>query len=251
MKAIEHATIWSTYIPDQEWAIYQRAIAGARERGLRFALGGAFALATYTGHWRNTKDLDFYILPRDRDAMVDLLTYLGLSDYYDQQPYDRGWIYRAHQGDVIIDAIWSMANYRVEVDEAWLSGDPEMIIRGEYLRILPPEELLWSKLYVLQRDRCDWTDTLNLIYSVGPALDWRHLLNRLAEDAPLLSGVLSIFTWLCPGRAQLLPLWLWEQLHLPGPSTERAVDIDRSRVNLLDSRPWFFPLIAQGEGVKT
>ena len=30
--------------------------------------------------------------------------------------------------------------------------------------MLPPEELIWAKLYVLQRDRSDWPDILNLLY---------------------------------------------------------------------------------------
>jgi len=33
---------------------------------------GAFGFAGYTGRWRNTKDLDCFMLPRDRDAAVAL-----------------------------------------------------------------------------------------------------------------------------------------------------------------------------------
>jgi hypothetical protein len=45
-------------------------------------LGGAFAMAAYTGRWRNTKDMDLFVLPSQRDAMVQLLTELGFQDYY-------------------------------------------------------------------------------------------------------------------------------------------------------------------------
>src|SRR5687768_2569297 len=112
---------WTEGIPDEEWSVYQRVIQSAKEAGIPFALGGAFSVATYTGRWRNTKDLDIYILPADRERMIKLVTNLGLKDFYDQLPYQRHWIYRAYQGEVIVDLIWAMANDWEEVDEAWLN----------------------------------------------------------------------------------------------------------------------------------
>ena len=235
-------TTWADQIPLEQWSVYERAIAAVRTSGLPFVLGGACALATYTGHWRNTKDLDLYVLPHDRDAIIAALSRAGLTDYYDEEAYDRGWIYRAHRGEVIVDAIWAMANYRTQVDARWLTGGPIVPIRGEALAILPAEELIWAKLYIVHRDRCDWTDVLNLIYAAGLALDWEHLIGRLEEDVPLLRAVLSMFSWLCPGRAQRLPGWLWRRLELAEPVGGVAPDIDRRRVALLDSRPWFYPL---------
>jgi hypothetical protein len=221
----------------EQWPIYQRVLQEARARGLRFALGGAFAVATYTGLWRNTKDLDIYVLPEDREAMIELLNQLGLTDYYDTLPYDRRWIYRSHSNGVIVDIIWAMANRRAYVDETWLSAGVDVDVGGEVVRVLPAEEVIWNKLYVLQRDRCDWPDCLNLVYSAGPDLDWCRLLDRLGEDASLLAGMLAVFAWISPGRARTLPEWLWERLRLepppPGP------DLDRTRVELLDSREWF------------
>src|SRR5262245_12798887 len=51
---------WTEHIPDEEWAIYERAIGAIRKTGRPFMLAGAFGLAAYTGRWRNTKDIDFY-----------------------------------------------------------------------------------------------------------------------------------------------------------------------------------------------
>ena len=239
VKTPDEQLTWPQEIPEGQWRVYQRVLDEVRAQGLRFALGGAFALATYTDRWRNTKDLDLLILPQDRQTMVEVLTRCGLGDYYDQLPYDRGWIYRASNGEVIVDAIWAMANRRAWVDEAWLSRGPEVKVRGEALRVVPPEEMIWSKLYVLQHERCDWPDVLNLIYAAGSTLDWQHLLDRLAEDKPLLRAVLSVYAWLCPGRSQALPPWLWERLPLPGAQPGASPEVDRARVNRLDTRPWF------------
>jgi hypothetical protein len=227
-----------TLLPDEQWEIYRAVIRTARTRKIQFALGGAFGFAAYTGQWRNTKDMDLYVLPEDRDAMVDVLSSAGLADFYGRLPYDRRWIYRGNQDDTIVDVIWAMANQRAQVDQRWFSAARPVRLREEALVVIPPEEMLWQKLYIVQRDRCDWPDVLNIIYALGPALDWAHLIERLEEDWPLLRGVLSVFAWIAPGRARALPEWLWDRLRATPPANG-APEIDRARVDLMDSRPWF------------
>jgi hypothetical protein len=226
-------------LPDRQWEIYREAIREARRRGIRFALGGAFALGIYTGRWRNTKDLDLYVLPENRHAMIAALDAAGLEDYYDVLPYDRSWIYRGHRGEIIVDAIWAMANQRAQVDMSWFERARQSALRGEALDVIPPEELLWQKLYIIQRERCDWPDVLNVIYAMGACLDWSWLLDRLGADRPVLAAALSLFGWLCPGRARGLPAWLWERLGTALPEACAGPTIDTARVALLDTRPWF------------
>ena len=105
---------WTRLVGPAEWEVYQPAIQGLREGGIRFVLGGAFGLAANTGHWRNTKDLDFFVLPADREKAVERLTGLGFTDYYPTLAYDRGWIYRATRSGVIVDVIWGTPNRRTE-----------------------------------------------------------------------------------------------------------------------------------------
>jgi hypothetical protein len=238
-SALAHAE-WGTRIPDEEWAVYQRAIQQVRALHIPFAFGGAFALAAYTGQFRNTKDFDFYVRPQDREAITGALAAAGLQDYYDRLPYDRSWIYRASQGDIIVDAISAMANQRAVVDDGWLTRGPEIMLRGERLRAIPIEELIWSKLYILQRERCDWGDCFNLLNAQAAAINWEHLLDRLGDDGPLIAGALEVFGWLVPGRADEIPAQVWPRLGITRPANNRLSD-PLARVNLLDSRPWFTP----------
>lgn len=230
---------WENRIPEPEWSVYQRVMHEARTAGIRFAFGGAFATAVYTGELRNTKDFDFYVLPQDRDQMREAIGRAGLQDLFDRLPYDRSWIYRGSTGDVIVDAIWAMANQRAQVDAQWMTHGPEVVIRGERLRAIPIEELIWAKLYIIQRTRCDWTDVLNLIDARAEGIDWEHLLVRLEGDGLLLAGALAVFGWLAPDRAQNIPHPIWERLGLRFPPASGGPDVTRRRANLLDSRPWF------------
>jgi hypothetical protein len=228
---------WTRMLSDAQWEVYGPVLREARKRGLPFALGGGFAIAAYTGQCRATKDLDIYIVHRDRDAMVDVVSSLGLRDYYEKLPYDRSWIYRSYTGDVIVDIIWAMANHRTEVDDDWLERGPDVELRGDRFQVIPAEEMVWDKLHVLQRDRCDWPDALNLLYAIGPDLDWEHLIERAGFDRPLLSAALWMLSYVSPGRARQLPDWLWDRLRVPPPPP--GADVERHHVELLDRRPWF------------
>jgi hypothetical protein len=228
-------------IPDDQWAVYREAIAAARTTGLPFMLGGGFALAAYTGRWRNTKDIDLYIMPEHRDAFVDALTAAGFGDYYDELPYDRGWIYRSVRGGVIVDIIWSMANRRSAAQASWFEHAQPITVREEPLTLIAAEELLWCKMYVMQRDHSDWPDALNLLYAVGPNLDWRRLVENVRDDLPVLRALLTLFAWVAPARAAELPGTIKRRLNLTSSIAVTPEEEER-RVRLLDTRNWFAAL---------
>jgi len=229
----------SRFIPEEHWAVFREVLAAARATGVPFALGGGLAISFYTGLWRPSKDLDLYILRADREAVIRAVTGLGLRDYFDAAPYDRAWIYRAYGRGVIVDLIWALANGIADVDHTWLGCGVVTEVECEPLPLISPEEMFWSKVHVVQRDRCDWPDLVNLLLMAGPAFDWQRLLRRLGSEQPLLAAVLALFAWLAPGRSAQLPKWLWSRLGLRPP--EDGPVLDRRRVDLLDSRPWVTP----------
>jgi putative nucleotidyltransferase-like protein len=239
---IARCASWPQRFRPEEWSLYKSVIQEARNRSVPFAVGGGLAAMTYAGQWRNTKDLDLYILSRDREEMIGVLTHLGFEDYFEKLAYDRKWIYRGEKDGNIVDLIWAMANQRAAVDETWLQG-PEVEAGGELFRLLAPEDALWSKLYVLQHDRCDWPDALNVLYGVGSEMNWCRLLGNVGADVPLLSSLVSAFAWLCPEHAQKLPAWLWSALRLQRPQGDHSSELVRERARLIDSRPWFTPTL--------
>jgi hypothetical protein len=234
MSAAENTTPqpeWLSYLHPEEWDTFCEVLRLMTDAKIEALLGGGLGLSAYMPLRRRTKDLDFYVRPGDRDRTVALLDKAGFTDYHDQLPYDRSWIYRGIRGEVIVDIIWSFANHLTEVDDEWFIHSRSAPFDGFDLHVMPPEELIWAKLFVLQRDRSDWPDLLNLLYYTGPDLNWERLRARLGPNEPLLEGLLSVFNWLCP--AHLLK--------------NRDAKCEGDRVRLLDSRDWFLPQFAPTE----
>ncbi len=230
---------WAQTIADEQWCVYRDAIRTAYKTGARFLVGGAFGLARYTGRTRNTKDLDFFVLPSDKDKIVDALTKRGFDDYYPTLAYDRGWIFRAIRDGVIVDTIWQTPNRRSEVDAEWFKRSRCAVVRGQKLEFIPAEELIAIKLYVLQRDRCDWPDLINLLYATCDELDWSHLRSRLGTEEPLLAGLLQVFNWVAPAQALKIPQEIRRHFFLPQPDSGALARPEQRQIDLLDSRNWF------------
>ena len=230
-------------MPDDQWATFRQATRAIRDSGVPVLLGGALALATYTGRWRNTKDVDVLVRPADHARAVAALGVAGFDDYFEKEPYDRSWIFRGYKDGVIYDVIWELPNHRVSIDDAWFSRAPRVRLRDEVHAAVPAEELIRVKLYVMQRERCDWVDVLNVLAGAHERIDWTWLVRRMGRDLPLLHAALAVFNWMCPQRARSMPGWLREQFALPLVEPTNQPNAEEHRVRLFDSRPWFAPLL--------
>jgi hypothetical protein len=180
-KTIERAE-WSQHIDEEQWGFYREVLDAVSAKDIPFALGGGFALAAYTQRWRNSKDIDLVVQPKDRDAVIEILTGIGYGDFYDRSQYERYWIYRSTRGDNIVDVIWGMRNKRAVVDEDWLNEARSVCVCDRQVKVLSPEILVWGKLYVVIRDRSDWPDVFNIIYGAGPTMPSEGCSN--ASGAP-------------------------------------------------------------------
>jgi hypothetical protein len=230
---------WAALIPEDQWTVFFDGALALKTAGIPFVLHGAFAMATYTGRWRNTKDVDVVVREADRERAIEAMRRAGFEDYHDRDAYDRSWIFRGFKDDVLFDVIWDLPNHRVPIDDAWFERAQPLWLRGRLFAIAPAEELIRVKLYVFQRERCDWVDVLNVTACSVDRVDWQFLAQRMGQDLPLLQSMLALFNWLSPQRAQSLPAWLREQFALPAIAVDDPRAAEEERARLFDSRPWF------------
>jgi hypothetical protein len=71
--------------------------------------------------------------------------------------------------------------------------------------VIPLEELVWSKSYVMARERFDGADVAHLIFLQGHAIDWRRLLRLFDVHAELLLAHLILFRFFYPAARHLVP----------------------------------------------
>ncbi|HJV36726.1 nucleotidyltransferase [Geomonas sp.] len=224
-------------IPPEQWSVYARFITETAGKDIPFALGGGLAVSVYSAYVRNTKDMDIYLREQDSRRVIEITRELGFQEYT-EFPYDPTWSYRSARNGYIIDFLWRMLNGKASVDETWLTRGWELRIRGVSLRVIPVEELILSKLYILKMDRTDWPDILSLLYAQGVGLDWERLLSTLGDDRPLLGSVMNVLRWLCPGRACRFPESIWAPLGLLPPTSSHP-EVDQSRLALLNAEHLF------------
>lgn len=224
------------FIDQEQWNVLGPLFNAARQRGLQFALGGGLAFSLYSGYLRNTKDADIFVLPADRDQFLALMSDFGFAEYTEFD-YDRRWSYRGVKDGVILDVLWGNLNTMEPVDSVWITAGWQLQLRGARINLIPPEEMVFSKLFVFKRERCDWPDLLRMIFSWGTELDWQRLLQRLGPHTGVLGSLLALFNWVCPGRSAALPSWLWERVGMCPPQRDAAgpdVHLERAAILKID-----------------
>jgi hypothetical protein len=188
---------------------YRRAMAALREAGVPFLVGGAYALARYTGIHRHTKDFDVFLRRRDLDRALAALEGAGLQI---ERPFPH-WLAKAYEGDLFVDLIYSSGNGVAEVDDLWFEHAEEGEVLEVSARLCPAEEIIWSKSFIMERERYDGADVAHLLLRRGQALDWNRLLRHFSgPDARVLLGHLILFGYIYPGERGNVPRWVMDEL---------------------------------------
>jgi hypothetical protein len=231
------AEILTDLIPPEQWTVYAEFLAAAAARGLRVAVGGGLAVSACAAYVRNTKDMDLFVLEKESGELIELSRELGFEEYL-EVTYDPTWSYRCSRDGYIIDFLWRMLNGKASVDETWVTKGWDLQVRGVPFKLIPVEELVLAKLYILRRDRSDWPDIMSLLFAHGTGLDWERMFLHLDEDRTVLGSVVSLLRWVCPGRTSRFPEWIWAPMGLL-PPTESEPEVHRERAALLKAEHLF------------
>ena len=178
------------------------------EKQVPFAISGAFALQQHSGIYRNTKDLDIFLPAKDVPCALSYL----MDDGYDCEVRDPVWLAKAYRGKYFVDFIAGMSNAVITVDDSWIQNAHPVNVMGVNTRMLAPEELLVSKLFVTRRERFDGADIAHIIYSSQGQLDWERILKHVGEHWEILLWALLLFRYVYPSKSNYVPQDLWQDL---------------------------------------
>jgi hypothetical protein len=205
-KSLTHGEFW---IPEAEREVYRRALEVLNAAGMPFVISGLYALYEYTGIYRQTKDLDIFVEPVHVIDTMRALKPHGFRAYLEQSH----WLAKAMHGDKQVDIIFGTGNGLSFIDATWYEHSRAGILAGTAVRVAPPEELLWHRLFVSERHRSDMADILHLILTRGDEFDWDRLLHRVGAHWRLLLAQVHLYDFVYPGHRGRIPLQVRRKLY--------------------------------------
>jgi hypothetical protein len=187
---------------------YQSAIRYLNKGNVPFMVGGAYSFARHTGLERHTKDFDIFVRPEDHERVLETLSAAG----YSVELTFPHWLGKAYSGENCIDVIFSSGNGIARVDDGWFAHAVEGCVLDTPVLLCPVEETIWSKSFVMERERFDGADIAHLIRGSGREIKWQRLLDRFGPHWRVLLSHLVMFGFIYPGERDTIPAWVLVEL---------------------------------------
>jgi hypothetical protein len=203
---------------------YRLALQALAADGAPFLVGGALAVAAYAGVGRDTKDLDVFVAASDVPRVVAALSRAGFA----KDVFYPHWLAKMRSADGhTIDVIFNSGNGAAPVDDEWFSNAVDAVVFDVPVGLCPAEEIIWSKAFVMERERFDGGDIAHLLLACAETLDWPRLMRRCAAHWRVLFAHLILFGYSFPDAAGRVPAWVMEELEARLRSEPAAADTPR------------------------
>ena len=114
---------------------------------------------------------------------------------------------RPGEGADFVDLIFNSGNGVAAVDHDFFRNGYEETLFGQEVCVCPIEEMIWTKAFVMERERYDGADIAHLLHLCGDRIDWPRLLRRFAEHWRLLLVHLTLLGYIYPNERHAVPAW--------------------------------------------
>jgi len=179
---------------------YRRSMQVLQNANIPFLIAGADALRFYTGVSRQTKDFDLHLRPAHVGAALDAFARAG----YKTEKIFPHWLAKAKCGRDCVDLIFRAGNGLCEVDDSWFDRAHDRDFLGLTVKLSAPEEILWMKAYIMERERFDGADVSHILVLLShlvlfgyiypsergriPTAVMNGLIERLRAETPNLAA---------------------------------------------------------------
>jgi hypothetical protein len=204
-------------VPPPEQTFYIKVIDTLASAHIPFLVSGGFAFASYTGIARATKDLDLLVSPENFSQTMDVCSTAG----FETKVRFAHWIGKVIEGEHVVDIIFSSGNGLCTVDSEWFQYAVPDTLFAHSVRLCPPEELIWSKAFIMERNRFDGADIAHILNAKGKELDWARILRRFHSHWRVLLSHLILYGYIFPSDCSQVPHWLMTELI-------RRIDIEKT-----------------------
>src|SRR5438874_1573493 len=244
MTASTATAVRTTHGEGRRDEFHRRSVEALHSAEVPFLIGGAYMVEVCGGVSRSTKDFDLYVRPNHVKAAVRALARGG----YKTELTFPHWLAKAtYEGDVV-DLIFRAGNGLCEVDDSWFDRARDDELLGMPVKLCAPEEMIWMKAYIMERERFDGADIAHILRCCAAEIDWVHLVRRFGPDWRVLLSHLVLFGYIYPGDRARIPAAIVEDLLTRLRSEARAAGSERlcrgtllsRKQYLVDVKEWEF-----------
>src|SRR5215208_8021209 len=189
-------------------AFYSEVLQLMAKSDIPFLLSGTYALASYTGIDRPTKDVDVFAKAGDALKMLSYFKEQG----FDVEMVDERWLGRITRGDLFVDIVYNMPTVTTHVTDEWFDRAPKAELFGATVKLVPPTQFIWSKIFVQDHHRYDAADVAHMILKCHDQVDWEKLLNHMELYWEVLLMAVLNFRFIYPSERDTVPKWLMDEL---------------------------------------
>jgi predicted nucleotidyltransferase len=162
-----------------------RKAAEALERHrVPYLLGGSLAVWARGGP-ESCNDLDLMVRREDADAALAALEDAGMRG---ERPPE-GWLYKAWDGDVLVDLIFDPKG--LHVDDAVFERSEAVSVFGLEVRAMPLEDVLITKLRSMHDHYLDYDPLLQMARAVRERVDWDRVRAE-TSDSPYAAAFFTL-----------------------------------------------------------
>jgi Nucleotidyl transferase of unknown function (DUF2204) len=229
-------------LPGEQEALFREVLLLLNKLHCSYAVAGAFALRQHTGICRYTKDLDVFLTATTASDILPAFNQRGFK----YEVSDPAWLAKVHRGGYFVDFITGMSNGVIVVEDSWIERSYPAEVCGVNSRVLAPEEMLASKLFVTRRERFDGADIAHIIFASRGKLDWDRILQLAGEHWELVLWALVLFRYVYPAHSGYVPQSLWgdllgrlaENVRFPQPSAKFRGTLVDDAMFAIDVEEW-------------
>jgi Nucleotidyl transferase of unknown function (DUF2204) len=189
-------------------AFYAEVLKILKESKFTFMVAGGFAVNAYTGLQRPTKDIDIFVKAGDYPKILNKFTSLGFKT----QVQDERWIAKILKGKLYVDLIFGSSNLVAPVTDDWFKDSHTAKFFNCEVRIPSVTDLIWSKVFIQNRERYDGADIAHLILVKHQEINWERLLSAMEQYWEVLLVHLLNFRFIYPSEREKVPVWLMHEL---------------------------------------
>ncbi len=99
-----------------------------------------------------------------------------------------------------------------KVTESWFERAIPSEVFDMPVFLCAPEEMIWQKAFIMERERYDGADIAHLIRTQGDAIDWERLIGLFGEHWRVFLSHVILFEFIYPTERAKIPRWVKQRL---------------------------------------